>query len=450
VCEVVDEDMQTKRENRQESLMLLPPLESFIPRDHYLWKLNQILELGFVHDAVRGHYCQDNGRPSIDPEVIIRLFLLQAIEGISHVRELMRQVQVNLAYRWFIGYGLEESLPDHSTLSRSLDRFGDEIFDKLFARSIGQCQASGLIGGRVVHVDATTIRADLDANRVGKDDSPDGDARFGRFPDGTKRPGYKQETVVDDRYRVIVGLSVYAANRADDAELVPLLDEVSDRLGGHVEAVCGDGAYGSGKNRAELGDRDIRLVSPPARAGDGRGAGYFTVADFTYDEDRDEFICPAGKQLKYVGTDNDPRRKRRRYCARRSHCRICSLQDKCTLSDRRTLKVGIHYAALQQLRADSHTESFRDLYRRRAPVVEGVFAEAKQWHGLRRAWRRGLAKMRIQCLLTAAAINFKRLAAVLGRFLGRRGTLLIIIEFIRRLFRIISYQYTIPRATYYQ
>ena len=195
--------MQTKRKNLQAGMVLLPPLEAFIPADHPIRRLNRVLDLSFVHEAVREQYCQDNGRPSIDPEVIIRLFLIQAIEGIPHVRDLMRQVQVNLAYRWFIGYELDEKLPDHSTLSKALDRFGDEVFDKLFKQSIAQCKVSGLIEGKVLHVDATTIRADIDQNKVGKDDSPDPDARFGRFPDGRKRPGYKQQTVVDGHKRVI-------------------------------------------------------------------------------------------------------------------------------------------------------------------------------------------------------------------------------------------------------
>lgn len=147
-------------------MMLLPPLETFIPEDHYLRRLDKVLDLAFIHEAVRDRYCQDNGRPSVDPEVVIRLFLIQAMDGIAHVRELMRQVQVNLAYRWFIWYGLDETLPDHSTLSRALDRLGDEVFNELFERSISQCQKSGLIEGRVLHVDATTIRADIDSNRV--------------------------------------------------------------------------------------------------------------------------------------------------------------------------------------------------------------------------------------------------------------------------------------------
>jgi len=399
-------------------MMLVPPLESFIPEDHHLRRVDAVLDLSFVHDAVRDRYCQDNGRPSIDPEVIIRLFLLQAIEGIGRVRELMRQVHVNLAYRWFIGYGLDEALPDHSTLSKALDRLGDEIFDELFSRSIAQCQSRGLIEGRVLHVDATTIRADLDANRVNKPDSPDGDARFGRFPDGKLRPGYKQETVADDRFRVIVGLSVYPANHADGSELPTLMAEVSDRLGDCPEAVCADGAYSSSDNCGAMEEREIRFVSPPQKPPKNAQGALFQVNQFRYDSSQDIFICPAGQTLKFVGMDTSTRQTRRKYCAWRSHCRDCELKDRCTRGDRRMLRVSPHHAALRRLRADSKTESFQKLYRRRAPVIEGVFAEAKQWHGLGRAWRRGLTRMRVQCLLTAAAINFKRLAAVFCRLFG--------------------------------
>jgi transposase len=411
--------MQTKREDSQQEMMLLPSLESYIPKDHYLYRLNGVLDLRFVHDAVRDRYCQDNGRPSIDPEVVVRLFLIQAMDGIPHVRELMRQVQVNLAYRWFIGYRLDERLPDHSTLSRALDRFGDAVFNELFERSILQCKKSGLIEGKVLHVDATTIRADLDSTRAGKAYSSDPDARIGRFPDGKKRPGYKQQTVADGHSRVILGLSVMPADRHEHDGAVKVVDDSVERIKIKPEAVCADGAYGSGPNRAAFEDRGIRFVSPPRKPVTYTRRDYFTVEDFKYDESKDEFECPAGKKLPFIGTDKK-RPDRKRYRCLRTECRECRLKDKCTAAPQRQLKVGVNHAALVRLRADSQTESFRKLYRSRAPVIEGVFGEAKQWHGLRRAWRRGLSKMLVQSLLIATVINLKRLAV---RFIGLRCTI---------------------------
>jgi len=389
--------------------MLLPALESFIPEDHYLRKLDRVLDLSFVHEAVRERYCQDNGRPSIDPEVVIRLFLIQAMDGIGHVRELMRQVQVNLAYRWFIGYGLDETLPDHSTLSRVLDRFGDSVFNELFERSIAQCRRSGLIEGRVLHVDATTIRADLDANRVKRPASPDPDARFGHFPNGRIEPGYKQHTVADGRHRVVVGVSVTPADVSEHDEIVGVVDGATKRLGHAPEAVCADKAYSSGVNASAMEERGVRLVSPPKEPTTYTGDRYFSTERFEYDEDHDQFTCPAGKVLKYVATEK--KRGRRTYRARRTDCRQCPLRSQCTISERRHLKVTRYHASLVRLRADSKTESFKRLYASRAPVIEGVFAEGKQWHSLGRAWRRGLCKMKAQCLLVCAVLNFKRLMA---------------------------------------
>jgi transposase len=409
--------MQSKRERLGYEMTLLPSLEALVPADHLLRRLDKVLDLSFVHEAVRDKYCPDNGRPSIDPEVAIRLFLLQAVYGYGSVRALMREAQMHLGYRWFIGYRLDEALPDHSTLSKALDRFGDEVFNELFSRSVSQCQSSGLIEGEVFHVDATTIRADIDARRVKQPNPPDPDARFGRFPDGKSRPGYKQHTIADGKARVVLDVSVTAANVSEHDEAVGLVDRALARLKESPEVVCADGAYSSGANAYEMASRGIRLVSPPAKATTRAGDGYFTIEQFGYDEAQDEFTCPAGKVLKYVRTEKA--RGRREYRARRSACQSCPLKSQCTISERRSLKVTRYHSSLLRLRADSQTESFKKLYRSRAPVIEGVFAESKQRHGLGRAWRRGLSKMLVQSLLVATVVNLKRLMTLVWGFFGR-------------------------------
>lgn len=388
--------------------MLVPSMEHFIPADHPVRKLDRVLDLSFVHDQVREKYCQNNGRPSVDPEVVIRLFLLQALMNIPSVRKLMCEVKVNLAYRWFIGYRLDEDLPDHSTLSRALDRIGDDVFDGLFKQTVAQCKSSGLIDGQVLHLDATTIRADLNITKVNKPDSSDKDARFGRFPGGGKKPGYKQDTIADGKKRVVVGIDVKPANAPDDSGMSELVDDVIGRLGAVPEALCADAAYGSGKNSALMEERGVRLISPPQKATgkDGR----FSVEDFVYDESGDVFICPTGKRLQYIGDEVDVR-KRRRFAALRSECRVCDWKLCCTKYSRREIKVSASHGSLIRLRVDSHTEDFKQIYAGRAPTIEGVFAEAKRLHGLGRAWRRGLMKMRVQSFLIASVMNYKRLEA---------------------------------------
>jgi len=171
---------------------------------------------------------------------------------------------------------------------------------------------------------------------------------------------------------------------------------------------------------------------------------YYTIEDFIYDENKDVFICPNGSLLRNVGRmAGHP--DRRKYRASSLSCKNCKLKPLCTEAAQRCVNVGIHHASLIRLRADSKTESFRQLYRSRAPVVEGVFAEAKQWHSLGRAWRRGLSKMRVQCLLVAALINLKRLISffmayftlkimpksllkTVGRIISRDSRLILVID----------------------
>jgi transposase len=409
--------MQTRRNNQQEEMMVLGTMEALVPPSHRLRRLDRVLDLSFIHEAVRDKYCQSNGRASIDPEVIVRLFLLQAIRGIDSVRELMEEVHVNMAYRWFIGYDALERLPDHSTLSKALDRFGDEVFNELFRRSVEQCEASGLTGGKVMHVDATTIRADIDKDRVGRDDSSDRDARFGRFPDGTIQPGYKQQTVVDGKRGVVLAVAVAPANHMEGSSALEIIDAAITHLGEAPEVVCADSAYAHGENAAGCEERGIRLVSPPRRPRNHHSQGYFSVERFRYDETRDEFICPAGEVLRNVGRFAG-RRQRRKYRGSQAVCQRCLLKARCTSGVQRCLNVSVHHGALVRLRADSRTDSFRQLYRSRAPVVEGVFAEGKQWHGLRRAWRRGLSNMKVQSLIVMTVLNLKRLAACLPLISG--------------------------------
>jgi len=428
--------MQSKRERLGLEMTLLPPLEELIPRDYHLRRLDRVLDLSFVHESVRDRYCQDNGRPCIDPEVVLRLFLLQAVEGIPHVRELMRQVQMHLGYRWFIGYRLDEKLPDHSTLSKALDRFGDDVFNELFERSIAQCQKSGLIEGKVLHVDATTIRADIDSKRVNKPGSSDPDARFGRFPNGTKQPGYKQQTVVDDSSRVVLETSVEPANTNEGESLTPAVRKAVARLGSPPQTVCADSAYANGENAADCYDEGMRLVSPPRKAHNQHSHEQFTIDQFEYDEERDRFICPAGKILKKAGRMSG-KRERFKYRASAKDCRCCSLKSQCTRSSERCLNASVNHGALVRLRDDSRSTDFKALYRRRAPVIEGIFAESKQWHGLGRAWRRGLSKMRVQCLLVSAVLNFKRLVSVSGSLLA---IFLMLKDLLRRIWNLIAAQ----------
>ena len=145
----------------QEDLFVAAPLSSLIPDDHVLRRVDKVLDLSWLREEVSNLYCDWNGRPSIDPEAAVRLMLAGFFQGIVHDRKLMREAQVNLAIRWFAGYRLQEDLPDHSSLTRIRQRWGSELFKRIFQKTVGQCIEAGLVSGETVHIDATLIRADV-------------------------------------------------------------------------------------------------------------------------------------------------------------------------------------------------------------------------------------------------------------------------------------------------
>src|SRR5215207_11359526 len=150
------------RKNRDQlELFITGSLRQLVPDDHVLVRVDQVLDLSWLRDEVADLYCADNGRPGIDPEVAVRLMLAGLLLGIVHDRRLMREAQVNLAIRWFSGYGLHEAWPDHSSLTRIRQRWGPERFKAILARSVQACVAAGIAKGEVVHIDASLIRADV-------------------------------------------------------------------------------------------------------------------------------------------------------------------------------------------------------------------------------------------------------------------------------------------------
>ena len=203
-------------------------LRQLVPDDHILARVDRVLDLSWLRDEVADLYCADNGRPGIDPEAAVRLMLAGFLLGLVHDRRLMREAQVNLAIRWFVGYGLHEALPDHSSLTRIRQRWGAERFRRIFQRTVKACVAAKIATGEVVHVDASLIRADVSweslverhvdqvdrANQTPDQDAEKQGRQTGKYkkvsltdPDATMatnarnrrlEPTYKQHAAVDD------------------------------------------------------------------------------------------------------------------------------------------------------------------------------------------------------------------------------------------------------------
>jgi transposase len=290
--------MYRKRTPAQPTCFIPGTLSDYIPEDHILRRVQAVLDLSWLAEEVKELYSEQTGRPCIDPEQAVRLMLAGFFHGVVHDRKLMREAQVNLAYRWFAGYELDEPLPDHSSLTRIRQRWGEERFREIFERSVSQCAQEGLVGGDLVHVDASLMRADvswrslvrvhvskvLQENEAEAEEAPPDDdnpstrtadkpatrpaGRPARRPVGKQKkvsttdpdasmatgsrrhrlePSYKQHTAVDDTAGVIVDVHVTTGEASECQQLLGQLARVAEQTGQLPQVVTADsGRVGSG------------------------------------------------------------------------------------------------------------------------------------------------------------------------------------------------------------
>ena len=426
----------------QAKWVMVGSLRKLLPDDHILVQVDRVLDLSWLAAEVGDAYSPDQGRPSIPPTAALRLMLAGFFQNITHDRALLREAQVNLAIRWFAGYQLDDRLPHHSSLTRVRQRWGAARFRRIFARTVQQCIAAGLVNGETVHVDATLIRADvsweslttdyatrvLAANETADDDSDPAPPKPGKKrsttdPDATLatsrkdqrlEPSYKQHTAVDDHRGVVVTVDLTTGEANEGRHLPTLLDEVEAVVGRRPAVVTADGGYAHAANYQYLEEAGIAAVIPPQPR--TARAGRVPARRFKYDARQQVVRCPAGQTLT--------RRTRTGhgwlFRAAPSTCRDCPLRKQCVpaTAKSRTVLIVDGYEALLRARRKRQRwgpTEYR-LYSRHRWRAEGAHAEAKTRHGLRRAIRRGLDNVAIQAYLTAAVMNLKRLAALLGSF----------------------------------
>ena len=431
------------QERWQEDLFVAGPLSQLIPDDHILKQVDKILDLSWLRNEVADTYSQTMGRPSIDPESALRLMLAGYFQGIVHDRKLMREAQVNLAIRWFAGFRLDETLPDHSSLTRIRQRWGPELFKRIFKRTVQQCVQAGLVDGETVHVDATLIRADVSwesltteyADKVFKenrleDENNDQVSRTGKpkkrsttDPDATlttsnhnsrMEPSFKQHTVVDDQFGVVLDVEATTGEASEGKELLKQIEHTEQTTGRKIKAVTADMAYAHTENYSQLERRGTEAIIPVQTS--HTKPRNIPIHRFKYDSRNEIVRCPRGKILRRSCRTG----KGWVYRATNKDCGSCPLKSHCISSTAKVRLVLITdgYECLLRARRrwQKRDENIRNKYKRHKWRVEGIHGEAKTQHGLRRAVRRGLANVSIQVYLTAMVMNLKRLAAFLCLF----------------------------------
>jgi transposase len=437
-------------------------LESVVPHGHFYRHLEHVLDLSFVRDLAADCYAS-GGRPSIDPVVFFKLHLVMFFEGIRSERKLIEIASLSLAHRWYLGYNLDEPLPDHSSLSKIRTRLGVTIFRRFFDAIVEQCVAAGLVWGKELIFDATKVRANASMDSLqpvlhlvvddhlaalAAADPPEGGVRwelleqcrldpdrpptsyYERKSDQRKsttdpdaalmKPrgeraslGYQDHCVVDGgKARIILHTLVTPADIMENQPMLDQLRRVIFRWGVRPERVIADTTYGTIDNiRALEGEEGIRAYVPLPDWEHQRP--YYGPAQFTYDSERDVYVCPEGTLLRPFRRSFQ--QERVQYRANAAICNACPAKAACTPSDAgRVVHRSFHAEYLERVRDYHETEEYQRAMRKRQVWVEPIFGEAKQWHGMRQFRLRGLPKVNMEGLFIAAGQNLKRLLRAKG------------------------------------
>lgn len=443
--------MMGSNDRPQDELFYAFNLEDVVPEDHLLRHIDRFLDLSELREQLAPYY-SSRGRPSVDPELMIRMLLIGYCLGIRSERQLCEEVKLNLAYRWFCRLKITDSVPDHSTFSKNRHgRFREsEAFRHVFEQVLKRCIEAGLVKGEGFAVDASVVKADASRQHEHKDDddwgsgpgvreylegldaqaspapprrlSPtDPAARWTAAPGGPAFYAYSTNYLVDTQAGIIVDVEATPAYRTDEVDSTKrMVERVKDRFGLEPKKLIGDTAYGTAELLAWMVNEQGIEPHVPVWEKSQRTDGTFSRSDFKFDEHLDRYTCPNGKTLY-------PRRrqlKRRReistadgqirYRASVHDCRACPLKPRCCPNTpARKVSRSVHEAARDVARAIAQRPEYH-VTRRHRKKVEILFAHMKRILKMDRLRLRGLSGAKEEFLLTATAQNLRRMAKLLG------------------------------------
>src|SRR6201982_2897590 len=420
--------------SRSESLFYYFRIEDQVPENHLLRLIDRHVSFDFVREKLKDSY-SDTGRPSIDPELLLRILLIGYLYGVTSERKLVEALQMHLAWRWFTALSFDQEIPHHSTFSKNRHgRFLESnLFQELFEAIVDRCMEAGLVEGEHLSVDGSflltnasrlsripreqlpeaahvkrTVReylADLKqenpveepAHQQDQVSTTDPDSTYATKGKGAAELGYFNNYLIDNRSCGILGVQATAARLSQESAAArEMITRSAERRGCFPQSVAADTTYGNGELLAWLEERNItpyiRVKESPAPK-----TNLYAIEKFTYDPETNSYQCPEGKQLTYLGVN--PRNRNHIYRATRKRCRECAPQ-----------------SPRQRARERATVPAFAAAQRQRRKV-EALFAELKNQIGLRRVRLRRMKHVREQFFLAATAQNLKRLA----RFLRSRS-----------------------------
>lgn len=432
-------------------------LDEHVPEGHLLRSIDRFVDLAGIRRNLAPFYSAI-GRPSIDPELMIRMLLVGYIMGIRSERRLCEEVHLNLAYRWFCRLDLADAVPDQSTFSKNRHgRFREsDLFRKLFEDVLERCMAQGLVGGEAFGVDASLIKAD--ANRedgiAAQDWSPaehasratteylqtlddaafgaatpvepkfispvDPAARWSAADRGKAHFIYSNNYLVDLDNAIIVDVEPTAPIRqAENKAARDMIERTMDHTGLYPERLVGDTGYGSAEMLGWLVYEHGIEPHIPVFDKSGRRDGTFSRSDFQFDNEKDAYRCPAGKWLHQYrrpfkrsrdAIDDDGMR---RYRASKLDYDVCQLKNRCTPKEpARKIMRSVFEGARDMARDIARTDAYVISMRQRKKV-EMLFAHLKKIMKLDRLRLRGPNGARDEFLIAATAQNLRKLAKLI-------------------------------------
>lgn len=427
-------------------------LEEFVPQDHFLRAVDRYLDLADFREHLKGFYSHI-GRPSIDPELIIRMLIVGYCYGIRSERRLCEEIHLNLAYRWFCHLGIHDRVPDHSTFSKNRHgRFREsDAFRELFESVLRRCIVEGLVGGEGFATDASVVKADAQRQRAVRGtqhiewgdpsqvtrpvreylaaldaanpaDPPKSISLTDPGASWTASAGpaffaYSTNYLVDVKAGIIIDVEPSQTNHAAETQATrTMIDRVEQRQHLKPHRLIGDTAYGTASMLGWLVKHKGIEPHVPVWDKSERTDGTFAISAFIWNEQAQEYRCPGGHALRSqwrvftnprshitkAGTIN--------YRASQWDCQQCSLKAQCCPNTpTRNIRRSIHEDARDVARHIMGTTEYLQS-RRERKKVEVLFAHLKRILKLDRLRLRGPSGAHDEFLLAATAQDLRRMA----------------------------------------
>ncbi len=457
--------MMTQNADKKREQVQMFCMDDMVPENHLLRIIDKAINWNFIYELVESKYSQETGRPSMDPVMLIKIPFIQYLYGIRSMRQTIKEIEVNVAYRWFLGLSMLDKVPHFSTFGKNYSRrFKDtDLFEQIFSRILEECYKFKLIDPSEVFVDATHVKArannkkmqkriaheealfyeemlkkeinedreahekkplkDKDDDKDDNDNTPSSgngngkgktiktstsDPESGWFHKGEHKSvfAYAVETACD-KNGWILGYSVHPGNLHDSRTFQSLYDKIKN-IG--IETLIADAGYKTPAIAKLLLDDGIKPLFPYKRP--MTKEGFFRKYEYVYDEYYDSYICPNDQLLTYRTTNRDGYRE---YKSCGETCASCPYLSQCTQSKDHVKVVTRHiWEPYMEICEDiRHTLGMKELYSKRKETIERIFGTAKENHGLRYTQMFGKARMEMKVGLTFACMNLKKLAKMI-------------------------------------